>query len=52
MPGRATSPETDSTFVPAERGVPTERNQSAPCSAICADATSVSTLFTIVGRPR
>ena len=52
MPGRATSPDTDSSLVPVEAGVPMARNHSPPRTAINAASASVSTLFTVVGWPR
>jgi len=36
MPGRAQSPDTDSSLVPEDRSVPRLRNQSAPCRTISA----------------
>ncbi len=49
MPGRAQSPDTDSTLVPAERVVPISRYQAPPWMAISAAAQNVSTLLTTVG---
>src|SRR5512143_2048834 len=51
-PGRAQSPDTDRILVPDERGVPTARYHSPPCTATSAAAHSVSTLLTMVGWPR
>ena len=52
MPGRSQSPDTEWILVPVDLGVPMPAHQAPPCSAMCAAAQKVSTLFTMVGWPR
>ena len=49
--GCATSPETQTSFVPGQRSVPCVRYASAPSPIAIAAAASVSTLSMAVGRP-
>ena len=44
-------PPRANTFVPLERSVPMEANQSAPFKMICGTLAKVSTLFSVVGLP-
>ena len=51
-PGRSQSPETEWILVPVDLGVPMPAHHAPPWTAMCAAAQKVSTLFTVVGRPR
>ena len=52
MPGRATWPETQRSFVPVEPSVPTSANAGPEPSTTSSTLTSVSTLLTTVGLPK
>ena len=52
VPGRATWPERQRSFVPVEPSVPTSANAGPEPSTTSSTLTSVSTLFTTVGFPK
>jgi hypothetical protein len=51
LPGRRTSPETETTLVPGDCSVPKLLNQSAPEAMMCGTFERVSTLLISVGPP-
>ena len=51
-PGRSQSPETEWILVPVDFGVPMPAHQAPPYNAMWPAAQKVSTLLTMVGKPR
>ena len=51
LPGRATSPDTEKSFVPPLFGRPRLRNASPPLRMIHGTAANVSVLLIVVGLP-